>query len=138
MEVNNNEQAEYHFFFFAAENAKSFGNNRSKWGSTPPRAGKPPRRVGYPPLSVIEYMKRYKECWLCYGKGNSHQQDHNKCAVYVADKKEYFKLHPERVPKEERIQNCKDGQGHLDGGGQVRGRHVRQIKDVAESLFKAG
>ena len=80
-------------------------DNGSKWGRTPPRAGKPPGRVSDPPLSLNEYMKKYKGCWVCYGMGNSHQHDHTKCAVYAADKKKYFKLHPERVPKEKRIQN---------------------------------
>ena len=47
-DLNNHEQAEYHFFAFAAENTKTFGNNHSKWGRTAPRAGKPPRRVGNP------------------------------------------------------------------------------------------
>ena len=54
---------------------------------------------------------------MCYGKGNSQQLDHTKCAVYAADKKEYFKLHPERDLKENRIRNWKDCQNHQHGGG---------------------
>ena len=81
MDVNNNEKAEYHFFAFIAVNTKSFGNNPSKWGRTPPCAGKPPRRVADPTLSLEEYMKKYKGCCVCYGKGNSHQRDHTNCAV---------------------------------------------------------
>ena len=85
MDVNDNEQAEHHFLAFVTEHTKSFGNNRSKRGRTPPPAGKAPRRVGDPPFSLNEYMRKYERCWVCYGKGNSHQHDHTKCAVYEAD-----------------------------------------------------
>ena len=136
--VKTNDQAEYHFFAFVAENTKSFPNNRSKWGRTPLGAGKPRRRVGDPLLGLREYMKKYNGCWMCYGKGNSQQHDHKNCAVYAADKKEYFKLHPERFLKEKWIQNWKDHQSRQDGGGRGKHGHVRQIGDVAESLLHAG
>ena len=136
--VNNNEQGEYDFFAFIAGNTKSFGNNHSNRGRTPPRAGKLLRRVDNLPLSLNEYMQKNKGCWVCYGKGNAHQHDHTKCAVYAADKMEYLKLHPERVPKEKRMQNGKDRQSCQDGGGQSKDQHVRKIWDVAEYLLQAG
>ena len=138
IDVNNNEQAEYHFFAFVAENTKTFGNNHWKWGRTPPRAGKPPRRVGDPPLSLNEYMKKYKGCWVCYAKGNAHQHHHSKCAVYAADKKEYSKLHAVSVSKEKRIQNWKDRQNCQDGGDRGKDRHFHHLGNVAESLLQAG
>ena len=138
IDINNDQQAEYNVFAFIAENTKSFGNNRSKLGRKPPREGKLPRRVGDLALSSNEYMKKYKGCWVCHGKGNAHQHDHAKRAVYAVNKKEYFKLHPERVPREKRMQNLKDRQICQEGGGRGKDRHLCQIGDVANSLWQAG
>ena len=38
---------------------------------------------GHQLLSLNEYMKKYKGCWVWYGKGNSDQHGRTKCAVYA-------------------------------------------------------
>ena len=75
---------------------------------------------------------------MCYGKGKLRQHDYTKCAVYAADKKEYFKLHPERAPKEKRIEIQEDHGNCQHVGGPFKDRHLRQIGDVAESRLQAG
>ena len=68
----------------------------------------------------------------------SHQHDHTSCPVYAADKKEYFKLHRDRVTNKKRIENPKDRPNCQDGGHGGKDQHVRQIGQVAESLLQAG
>ena len=77
---------------------------------------------------------------MCYGKGQSHWHDHKTCKVYGEDKRAYLQAHPEKVPKEKRIDEWKKRQA--DGGRQVGSSHgghwrIRQIDEVAESLRKA-
>ena len=65
---------------------------------------------------------------------------HNTSKVYEEDKRAYFQAHPEKVPKEKRIDECKKRQA--DGGRHVGSSHggdqrIRQIDEVAESLRKA-
>ena len=101
IDLNNKEQAEYNFFAFIAENTNRFGNNPSRWGRKPPRADEPLPRVGDLALS-LNMNKRSRRDVGCAMGGVITE-----CAVYASDKKEYFKLHPERVPKQRRMQNWK-------------------------------
>ena len=129
-----------HFFAFVAHNTKAYGHDKGKWRKAPPRKGKEPRRIGNPPLSFTEYWREHGGCWVCYRKGRSHKHDHKTCKVYEEDKRAYFQAHPEKVPKEKRIDEWKKRQA--DGGRHVGSSHggdrrIRQIDDVAESLRKA-
>ena len=116
-----------------------------------PKKGKEPRRIGNPPLSFREYRSQHDGCWVCYGKGNNHADDHRQCKVYEADKKAYFAAHPERKPKEQRISDWKakgedgrkgQGKGQGKGGGRGYGggpgqdRGVRPIEEVAEDMLR--
>ena len=74
------------------------------------------------------------------GKGDPNKHDHKTCKVYEEDKRAYFQAHPDKVPKEKRIDELKKGQA--DGGRHVGSSHggdrrIRQIDEVAESLRKA-
>ena len=129
-----------HFFAFVAHNTKAYGHDKGKWRKVPPRQGKEARRIGNPPLSFTEYRREHGGCWVCYGKGRSHKHDHKTCKVYEEDKRAYFQAHPEKVPKEKRIDEWKKRQA--DGGRHVGSSHggdwrIRQIDEVAESLRKA-
>ena len=91
-------------------------------------------------MSFTEYRREDGGCWVCYGKGRSHKHDHKTCKVYEEDKRAYFQAHPEKVPKEKRIDEWKKRQAH--GGGHVGSSHggdwrIRQIDEVAELLRKA-
>ena len=119
---------EAHFFAFVAHNVRDHGQDRSRWSRVGPKKGKEPRRIGNPPLSSREYRSQHDGCWVCYGKGNNHAQDHRQCKVYEADKKAYFTAHPEKKPKEQRIDDWKakggdggKGQGKGQGKGGQRG-----------------
>ena len=132
---------EAHFFAVVAHNTKEHGQDKSKWRGAPPvgEIGKPPRRVGNPPLSFKEYRREHENCWICYGKNLPHKHDHKRCKIYAEDKKAYFQAHPEKVPKEKRIEAWKRGQsagGHSGGQGHVGGRQLRQIEEVADSLMR--
>ena len=129
-----------HFFAFLAHNTKAYGHGKGKWRKAPPRQGKEPRRIGNPPLSFTEYRRGHGECWVCYGKGRSHKNDHKTCKVSEEEKRAYFQAHPENVPKEKRIDEWEKRQH--DGGRHVGSSHggdrrIRQIDLVAESLRKA-
>ena len=77
---------------------------------------------------------------LHYGKGRSHKHGNKTCKVYEEDKRAYFQAHPEKVPKEKRIDEWKKRQA--DGGRHVGSSHsgdrrIRRIDEVAKSLRKA-
>ena len=60
--------------------------------------------------------------------------------MYEEDKRAYFQAHPEKVPKEKRIDEWKKRQPN--GGRQVGSSHggdrqIRRLDEVAESLRKA-
>ena len=117
---------EAHFFAFVAHNVRNHGQDRSRWNRVGPKKGNEPRRVGNPPLSFREYRSQHDGCWVCYGKGNNHAHDHRQCKVYEADKKAYFAAHPEKKPKEQRIDDWKakggdGGKGQGKGGGRGYG-----------------
>ena len=129
-----------HFFAFVAHNTKAYGHDKGKWRKAPPSQGKEPRRIRNPLLSFTEYWRVHGGCWVCYGKGRFHKHDHKTCKVYEEDKRAYFQAHPEKVPKEKRIDEWKNRQA--DGGRHVGSSHggdrrIRQIDEVAESLRKA-
>ena len=96
--------------------------------------------MGNPPLRFTEYRRNYGRCWVCYGKERSHKQDHKTCKVYEEDKRAYFEVRPEKVPKEKRMDEWKkrqaDGARHV-GSSHGGNRRIRQIDEVAESLRKA-
>ena len=55
---------------------------------------KEPRRVGNPPLSFREFIQAQPQgCFVCYGRVNSFQHDHQTCPVQSADTKAYKKAH---------------------------------------------
>ena len=76
-----------HFFAFVAHNTKAYGHDKPKWRTAPPRQGKEPRRIGKPSLNFTEYRQEHDGCWVGYGKGRSHKQDHRMCNVYEEDKR---------------------------------------------------
>ena len=100
---------EAHFFAFVAHNTKEHGQDKSKWRRAPRRGGmgKPPRRIGNMPLSSKEYRREHDGYWICYGKNLPHKHDQETCKIYAEDKKAYFKAHPEKVPKEKRMEAWK-------------------------------
>ena len=129
-----------HFLAFVAHNTKAYGHHKGKWRKAPPRQGEEPRRIGNPPLSFTEYRREHGGFCVCYGKGRSHKHDHKTCKVYEEGKRAYFQAHPEKVPKEKRIDEWKKRQ--VDGGQHVGSSHggdrrIRQIDEVAELLRKA-
>ena len=147
------DQEEAHFFAFVAHNMKEHGQDRSRWIRLDPRTKnrREPRRIGNPPLSFREYRSQHDGCWVCYGKGNNHAQDHRHCKVYEDDKKTYFAAHPDKKPKEQRIADWKakggdggkgQGKGQGKGGGKGYGggsgpdRRVRSIEEVAEDMLR--
>ena len=96
--------------------------------------------MGNPPLSSTEYRREHGGCWVCYGKGRSQKHNHKTFKVYEEDKRAYFQAHPEKVPREKRIDEWKKTQPN--GGRQVGSSHgddrrIRRIDEVAESLRKA-
>ena len=144
---------EAHFFAFVAHNMKEHGQDRSRWNCLDPRTKgrKEPRRIGNPPLSFREYRSQHNGCWVCYGKGNNHADDHRHCKVYEEDKKTYFAAHPDKKPKEQRIADWKEkggdggkgqGKGQKKGGGKGYGggpgpdQRVRSIEEVAEDKLR--
>ena len=132
---------EAHFFAFVAHNTKEHGQDKSKWRRAPPRErmGKPPRRIGNPPLSFKEYRREHDGCWICYRKNLPHKHDHKTCKIYAEDKKAYFQAHPEKVPKEKRIEAWKRRQsagGRSGGQGHGGDRRIGQIEEVADSLMR--
>ena len=59
--------------------------------------------------------------------------------MYAEDKKAYIQAHPEKMPKEKRIEAWKRGQsagGYSGGQGHAGDRRVRQIKEVADSRMR--
>ena len=110
-----------HFFTFMAHNTKAYGHDKGNWRKAPSRQGKEPRRVGNPPSSFTEYRREHDGCWVCYGKGRSHKHDHKTCKVYEEDKRAYFQVHPERVPKGKQIDEWKKRQA--DVGRPVKSSH---------------
>ena len=142
---------EAHFFAFVAHNVRDHGQDWSRWSRVGPKKGNEPRRIGKPPLSFREYRSQHDGCWVCYGKGNNHAHDHRQCKVYEADKKAYFAAHPEKRPKEQRIDDWKakggdggkgqgkgqgKGGGRGYGGGPGQGGRVRSIEEVAEDMLR--
>ena len=132
---------EAHFFAFGAHNTKEHEQDKSKWRRAPPRGGmgKRLRRIGNPPLFLKEYRREHDGCWICYGKNLPHKHDHKTCKIYTEDKKAYFQAHPEKVPKEKRIEAWKRGQsaGGCSGGqGHEGDRRIRQIEEVADWLMR--
>ena len=144
---------EAHFFAFVAHNMKENGQDRSRWNRLDPgtKNRREPRRIGNPPLSFRKYRSQHTGCWVCYGKGNNHANDHRHCKVYEEDKKTYFAAHPDRKPKEQRIAGWKakggdggkgQGKGQGKGGGKGYGggpgpdRRVRSIEEVAEDMLR--
>ena len=120
---------EAHFFAFLAHNRKEHGQDKSKWRRAPPCGGmqKPPRRIGNPPLSFKEYRRENDGCWICYGKNLPHKNDHKTCKIYAEDKKAYFQAHPQKVPKDKRIEAWKRGQsagGRSGGQGHGGDRRI--------------
>ena len=103
---------EAHFFAFVAHNVREHGQDKSKWRGAPVSGGmgKPLRRIGNRPLSLKEYRPEHDRCWICYGKNLPHKHDHKICKIYPEDKKAYLQAHPEKVPKEKRIEAWKRGQ----------------------------
>ena len=99
----------------------------------------PLRNAGHPPLSFKEYRREHDGCWICYGKNLPHKHNHKTCKIYAEDKKAYFQAHPEKVPKEKRIEAWKRGQsagGRSGGQGHGGDRRIRQIEEVADSLMR--
>ena len=91
-------------------------------------------------MSFIEYRREHGGCWVRYGKGRSHKHEDKTCKVYEEGKRAYFRAHPEKVPKEKRIDEWKKRQA--DGGRHVGSspggnRRIREIDEVAQSLRKA-
>ena len=92
-----------YFFAFVAHNTKAYGHEKASSTKALARQGNEPRGIGNPPLSFTEYRRKHGGCWVCYEKGKSHKQDHKTCKVYEEDKRAYFQVHPEKIPKEKRI-----------------------------------
>ena len=90
---------------------KEHGQDKSRWMRAPPRGGmgQPLPRICNPPLSFKEYRRGHNGCWICYGKNLPHKHDHKTCKVYAEHKKAFFQAHPEKVPKEKRIEAWKCG-----------------------------
>ena len=129
------------FFAFVAHNTKEHGQDKSKWRRAPPRGGmeKPPRRIGNPPLSFKEYRREHDGCWICYGGNLPHKHDDRRCKIYAEDKKAFFQAHPEKVPKDKRIEAWKRGQsagGRSGGQGHGCDRRIGQIEELADSLMR--
>ena len=132
---------EAHVLAFVAHNTKEHGQDKSKWRRAPPRGGmgEPPRRIGNAPLSLEEYRRKHDGCSICYGKNLPHKHAHKTCKIYAEDKKAYFQVHPERVPKEKRIEASKRGQsagGRSGGQGHGCDRRIQQIEEFADSLMQ--
>ena len=132
---------EAHFFALVAHNTKEHWQDKSKWRRAPPRGGmgKPPRRIGNPPLSSKEYWQEHDGCWICCGKNLPHKHDPKMCKIYAEEKKAYFQTHPEKVPKEKRMEAWKRGQSAGGrSGGQGHGGDCRfpEIEEVADSLMR--
>ena len=128
-----------HFFTFVAHNTKAHGHDKANLRRAPLCQGEEPRRIGNRPLSFTRYRQEDGGCWVCYGKGQSHNHDQKTCKVYEEDKQSYFQAHPEKVPKEKRMDELKkrqaDGGRHV-GAGHGGERRIRRIDEVAELLRK--
>ena len=101
--------------------------------------GKLPRRIGSTPLPFKQYRREHDGCWIRYGKNLPHKHDHKTWKIYAEDKKAYFQAHPEKVPKEKRIEASKRGQragGRSGRQGHGRDRRIQQIEEVADSLMR--
>ena len=73
------------------------------------------------------------------GRIFTHKHDHKTCKIYAEDKKAYFQAHPEKVPKEKRMNAWKRGQsagGGSEGQGLGGDRIFRQIEEVADLLMR--
>ena len=139
MTLEDHEEA--HFVVFVAHNTKEHGQDKSKWRRAPPRGGMgtPPQRIHNPPLSFKEYPRERDGCWICYGKNLPHKHNHKTCKIYAEDKKASFQAHPEKVPKETRIEVWKRGQsagGRSGGQGHGGDRRIQQIQEVADYLMR--
>ena len=94
-----------HFSAFVAHNTKAYGHNKAKWRKAPPCQGKEPLRIGNPPLSFTQYRREHSGCWLCYGKGRPHKNDHKTCKVYEETRGHTSKPSPRKSPTRSGLTN---------------------------------
>ena len=117
-----------------------YGHDKAKWRIEPPRPWKEPERIGNSSGCFTEYRREHAGGWVCFGKGQSHKDDHKTSKVYKEDKRAYFQAHPENVRKAKRSDEWKKEQA--GGGGHVGSSHSGnrrswQIDPVSELLRKA-
>ena len=134
---DNDESAEMAVCTFVANNLNA-GSNRGSW--KPLQLGlkkkekKDPRRIGNPPLSFGEFIRAHPQgCFVCYGRKQGFNHDHQTCPIHQADTEDYKKVHgsKKRAPagiRETKVEVDKDELSKLMSVGTELAKEIQEIK----------
>ena len=134
---DDDEPAEMAVCAFVANNLNA-GSKRGSW--RPLQQGwkkkekKDPRRICNPPLSFGEFIRAHPQgCFVCYGRKQGFNHDHQTCPIHQADTEAYKKAHgsKKRAPagiREVKVEVDKDELPKLMSVGTELAKEIQEIK----------
>ena len=134
---DDDEPAEMAVCAFVANNLNA-GSNLRSW--KPLQQGwkkkekKDPRRIGNPPLSFGEFIRAHPQgCFVCYGRKQGFNHDHQTCPIHQADTEAYKKAHGSKKPpsagiREAKVEVDKDELSKLMSVGTELAKEIQGIK----------